>query len=124
MEENLTDMYANVSSAQFPGILPLISVDWKREAHEAEQRTLMNTIVILLHMMLTFGFLYWLICVRLLGRSGCLSKQQADELLETAKTSSHSVAFAGGLPSIMVREDAERADARKEREGDMIFDQP
>ena len=115
MEENLTDMYANVSSAQFPGILPLISVDWKREAHEAEQRTLMNTIVILLHMMLTFGFLYWLICVRLLGRSGCLSKQQTEELLETAKTNSHPVAFAGGLHSIVVREDGERAvNARKE----------
>ena len=118
MEANLTDMYANVSSAQFPGIFPLISVDWKREAQEAEQRTLLNTIVILLHMMLTFGFLYWLICVRLLGRSGCLSKQQTEELLETAKkTNSHPVAFAGGLPSIVVREDAERGvNARKEKQ--------
>ena len=104
-------MEANISAPLSPIFLgPLISVDHQAEADQARWRWIGN-IFFYLHLLLILSLLCWLLLARWLHLSGCISKQQSDQLIDDVR---NVTTFNRGTTSVklnMARDDG-RSDSK------------
>ena len=100
--QNGTGMMNNISSIIPPlnsvsPYAPLIGVDWQAEELERRHKEV-TCFLFFCHLIVVLAFLCWLLCVRSLRHSGCLSARQVDRLIEQGMRS---------LPVLNGKEDTE-----------------